>query len=133
VKDTVLFIRIACLVLVTPFLVRIKSLPELCDYFTPKNTNGNYRKEKIIKYTDFLVGWQIPIFTHYCLVRSLILYKLLRENGTNVVINFGVLKDRMNKIGGHSWLTLNGKIYLEDERTIEKFIKIDYTFPRSMK
>lgn len=105
----------------------MKNLPDLCEFLTPRYVKTNHRKNKIIKYTDFLLGCRI--FRKFCLVRSLILYRLLRESGINVFINFGLRKDKKGKIRGHSWLMLDGKVYLEDERIAEKFIKINYVFP----
>lgn len=128
-KDIILLLRISYLILALPFLIRIKNLPDLCKYLTPRNIKTNDKKGKIIKYTDFLLGYKIPIFKKYCLRRSLILYNLLRESGINVIINFGIRKDRKGKLIGHSWLTLDGKVYLEDERITEKLIRIDYVFP----
>lgn len=107
----------------------MKNLPDLCKYLTPRNIKTNHRKGKIIKYTDFLLGWKIPIFRNSCLRRSLILYNLLRESGINVIINFGIRKDKKGKLRGHSWLTLDGKVYLEDERITGRLIRINYVFP----
>lgn len=112
-------------------MIRIKNLPDLCKSLTPNGyIETNHREDKIIKYSDFLLGWRIPIFRRgSCLIRSLILYKFLRESGVNVYINFGLRKDKKGKLRGHSWLTLDGKVYLEDERITEKFIRINYVFP----
>lgn len=111
----------------------MKNLPDLCKCLTPRSIKTNYRKDKIIKYTDFPLGWKIPVFRNTCLRRSLILYSLLRANGTNVIINFGIRKDKKGKLRGHSWLTLDGKVYLEDERIAEKLIRINYVFPSGNK
>ena len=47
-----------------------------------------------------------------CLIRSLVLFYLLRKKALDVKIHFGIKKD-MSLFEGHSWLSLNGKYFLE--------------------
>ena len=62
-----------------------------------------------------------------CLYRSLLLYKFLRENGLPVRIHFGVIKTGEGLIG-HSWLTLDGKPFLESGDPGERFV-VTFSFP----
>jgi hypothetical protein len=127
-KDIILFLRIFHLALILPFLLHKRKFPDLCETLASKYVEANYQKDKIIKYTDFLLNWILPVFRNYCLMRSLILYTFLRQSKVNTSINIGVRVDEKGKIRGHSWLTLNGQPYLTDNKIIERF-KVIYVFP----
>jgi hypothetical protein len=67
-----------------------------------------------------LIWRNIPILKGACLKRSLILYRFLRKEGLQVVINIGVAKEDGDLIG-HSWLTLDGIPYYETREHAERF------------
>ena len=127
-KNIVLFLRIFYYIMILPFLIHTKKIRELCKDFTPKRSRTNYQNNKIIRYTEFLVALRIPTFRNLCLKKSLILYKFLRENGVDVSINIGTRIDEKGKLRGHSWLTLDKKLFLSDKKIPEKF-ELLYTFP----
>jgi hypothetical protein len=47
-----------------------------------------------------------------CLLRSLVLYRVLRESGIAVRIHLGVARDG-SSLSGHAWLTRDGHSWLE--------------------
>ena len=62
-----------------------------------------------------------------CLIRSTILYYLLRSEGLDIKINLGIKKEN-EILKGHGWLTLNGEIYLENGYIWRDF-KLIYSYP----
>lgn len=73
--------------------------------------------DKTTGFTESLLRY--GIFQRYgkCLLRSLVLFRFLRNQGWPVSIYFGVRKtsEAGNGITGHSWLVLDGEPFLEDE------------------
>jgi len=129
-KKMVLFFRISYYILIIPFLVYIKKLPKLCNSFTPKKCKPRYSNEEIIRLTNFLVGLKIPTSRNLCLKKSLILYRLLRENGLDVCINVGINASGQGNICGHSWLTLKGEpFYVSEEEKQARQFELIYAFP----
>ena len=109
---------------------------------TPSKTNrcdGTVKKsakEKVIKYTEYILNLDFWIWRPTCLKRSLILYRFLNKIGVDVQICFGVkynknmISKSCNKsIDGHSWLVLNGEMFLEKDIEMAKEYKITYRFP----
>lgn len=143
-KDIFLFIRIFLLITLIPVLVRIFTLPKLLQVLTPRNSNSYQNrqlhkyKQKIIKFTDFILNWNTWIWRPTCLKRSLVLYFFLRELGLDIQICFGVRynqiahsKGPQKQLAGHAWLQYNGNYFLEKNNQITDTYKLTYTFPNS--
>jgi len=139
-KDICLFIRIARFIAILPFLLRFSQLSSILRLSFPGRVKieplliQEEEKRKIIKFTDFLLGFRAPIFRSTCLKRSLVLFKFLREIGVNVVINFGVSKyqtEEKLKLG-HAWLTFGGMPVFSEEPLIESY-RLCYIFPEETK
>ncbi len=62
-----------------------------------------------------------------CLLRSLILFRYLRRRGLEAHIHFGI-KRNVSPLEGHSWLSLNGKYFLEEEDPQSTYTDV-YTYP----
>lgn len=131
-RDLWLFFRILSMVILIPRLIRKMSLPELLARLDPGITNSLKDQNKLLKtvgFTDSLLRYRL--FQRYgkCLLRSLILFRFLRQQGWPVEIHFGVRKTESpvsdqelqadTGIRGHSWLVLDNKPFLEDN-------KVDY-------
>jgi hypothetical protein len=56
-----------------------------------------------------------------CLRRCLVIYHFLRVEGVPVTINFGALWEG-DTLKGHSWLTLDGALYLETQDKVDQFV-----------
>jgi hypothetical protein len=140
-EEVNLFIQILLLITVLPFLVKLLSLPRLMTVLTPgdlrqhKNLDIQHKNldiEKVVKFTDYILGLNLWIYKTTCLKRSLVLYHFLRKLGMNVHICFGVkLPDRESrkKLEGHAWLLYNGDIFLERDIEMTKTYKVTYCFP----
>lgn len=142
-KEVELFIRIFFLITILPFLIRFLSISKLMEFLTPrdlkvyKNEHSEKTKDKVVKFTDYILRLNIWIYKTTCLKRSLILYHFLRKAGINVHICFGVrfndekLPDReaQKKLEGHAWLLYNGDIFLEGNTEMTKTYKVTYCFP----
>ena len=144
-KEIWLFIRIFFLVTVLPAMLRLLSFPMLMKVLTPrdlrayKSSDPERSKDKIVKFTDYILSHNFWIYKSTCLKRSLILYHFLRKLGINLHVCFGVkyngkLPDRktQKKLEGHAWLFYNGNIFLEKNAEVTKTYKLTYFFPDIM-
>lgn len=142
VEEVILFFRILLLITILPLLTRFLSVPKLMKVITPrdlktlkiKNLDQETRIEKLVKFTNYVLSFNLWIYKNTCLKRSLVLYHSLRRSGINVRICFGVrykncLPDTKKKLEGHAWLLYNGDIFLESNTEITKTYKVTYCFP----
>jgi Transglutaminase-like superfamily len=83
--------------------------------------------ERIIRLTDLLLERRVALLRPSCMLRSLVLYRFLREAGIPVQVNFGVERDG-DALKGHSWLTLDGVPYAEPADPTSRF-RIVYRYP----
>jgi hypothetical protein len=137
-----LFVSIFLFLSIIPFLIKVLSIPRLMTLITPKETK-TYKKlnteglmERVVKYTDFILGLNFLIYKPKCLKRSIILYHYLRQAGISVYICFGVrLNDRntdmlsTERLEGHAWLLHDGQIFLEKDIEMTKTYKMTFRFP----
>lgn len=139
-EEVELFIHIFLLVTILPLLIKLLSIPKLMKVLTPgdlivyKNISSEKAKEKVIKFTDYILSRNFWIYKSICLKRSLVLYHFLRKIGINVHIFFGVrckneIMGREKKLEGHAWLVYNGDIFLERNIEMTKTYKVTYFFP----
>jgi len=141
-RDIWLFISIILGTIVLPLMVKFLPLPRMMQVITPASTKrynvlcDGSTKEKIIKYTDYILNRNFFIWRDTCLKRSLLLYHFLNKIGVKVRICFGVKyndtmisKDHKGSLEGHAWLLLNGEIFLERNLEIVKKYKVTYCFP----
>ena len=142
-NDIWLFMRIFSLITLLPVLVKYQSIPTLLKKLTPVNKKSGGSQEfgpsleKIVKYTDYILGKDWLVYKKNCLKRSLTLYHFLRKNGIEVHICMGVKKensscglDSKTSLQGHAWLTYKGDIFLEKHPLSEDDYKQTYCFPK---
>lgn len=126
-------------------MLRFFSIPGLMRIITPRdlevyqNQEREKLKDKVVKFTDYILGRNFLKCKNTCLKRSVVLYYFLRKLGINVHICFGVrykekLCDRVakNKLEGHAWLLYDGNIFLERNTEITKTYQMTYCFPNKM-
>jgi hypothetical protein len=141
-RDVLLFYRVLCLITVLPILVKWNTLPRLMNRLTPLNNQtldhsaADHTSAKIIKYTDFILGWGIGVWKRTCLKRSLVLYHFLRDAGMPVHVCFGVRiqadagrKSVHGQLEGHAWLRHGGGIFLENDPEMTRTYMETYRFP----
>jgi hypothetical protein len=127
-RDLILAGRIALLAALLPGLIRSLGLPALMRILTPAHSRrrtGATDLDRIVRLTDLVLG-RVPLTRQTCLVRSLVLYRLLRTDGVAVRIHFGVQKAD-GRLAGHSWLTHQGQL-LAETSTGKDFSEI-YAYP----
>lgn len=137
-----LFTQIFLLVMVLPLFFKFLSLTELMKLFTPrdlkvyKNIDIEKSKDKIVKFTDYILNCNFWKSKNFCLKRAIVLYYLLRNLGINVHICFGVKyngnspgKSSKDELTGHAWLLYNENIFLERNTEVTKTYKMTYSFP----
>ncbi len=79
--------------------------------------------------TEKLLRSPLFPFKRTCLRRCLLLSHLFRRSGVPVRVSFGV-DPREEGWEGHSWLTLEGKPFLETDEDIAKFVSL-FSLPRN--
>ena len=140
--DLWLFMRIFGLITILPIMVRGLSIPTLLKTLTPggnkfgQNLDVDSLIEKIVKYTDYILGYNWLAYKNTCLTRSLVLYHFLRKHGIEVQICLGVKKgeslgevDSEKILQGHAWLTYDGNIFLEKNSLGARSFKTTFCFP----
>jgi len=141
-QDVLLFMRILCLIAVLPEMLRFLSIPRLMKVLTPRGTTNlrnpvdDKGRDRIVKYTDYLLSRDFWMFKSTCLRRSLVLYHFLRREGVNVQICFGVRykgelqKEKVSReLEGHAWLFYKGAIFLERNAAMTTEYTVTYCFP----
>jgi hypothetical protein len=134
--------RIFGLITLLPVLVKYRSIPSLLKTLTPagkefgKSLNVDSLIEKMVKYTDHILGYNWLVCKNTCLMRSLVLYHFLRKHGIEVKICLGVKKgeslgevDSEKILQGHAWLTYDGNIFLEKNSLGAQNFKTTFLFP----
>jgi hypothetical protein len=137
-----LFTQIFLLATVLPIMLKLISLPKLMNVLTPQDMSRHKDldlarlKNKIVKFTDYVLSKNLWIYKRTCLKRSLVLYHFFRKFGINVYVCFGVRysesvsdKGAKKKLEGHSWLLYKGSMFLEKNADITRTYKITYSFP----
>ena len=107
-------------------------LPTMMAELTPAAI-GQYPvgPDEIRPLADAVAAWQLLSPLGICLRRSLLRYYFLREAGLPVTIVFGARLKRNDEgggLGGHAWLTLNGRPYHESPANHQGFVKM-YAYP----
>lgn len=110
VGDLVTLVRIASLAVLLPGLLRILDLPALMRLLTP--ASGRSRpalmdSDRTVRLTNLVLG-RAPQTHRTCLIRSLVLYRLLRLGGMPARIHIGVQR-KEGGLASHSWLTCCGQ------------------------
>lgn len=141
-RDVLLFYRVLSLITVLPILVKWNTLPRLMNRLTPlkiktlKHSAADLTSAKIVKYTDFILGWGVGVWKRTCLKRSLVLYHFLRDVGMPVYVCFGVRipvaagkQAAHGRLEGHAWLLHEGGIFLENDPVMTRTYMETYRFP----
>jgi len=141
-EEILLFVKVFLLATILPFLIKLLSIQRLMKVLTPrdlnvyKNLNIEKSKDKIVKFTDYILGRNLWIYKTTCLKRSLVLYQLFRKSGIDVHVCFGVRygdklpgREASKKLVGHAWLLHKGEIFLEKNIEETKTYKMTYCFP----
>lgn len=143
-KDVLLFLQIILFATALPLLIKILSVPRFMQIITPgypaSATPSDLCgiRDKIEKYTDYILSRNFWMYKMICLKRSLILYHFLRKYGMYVTVCFGVrYKNELSgnadvkKMEGHAWLLYNGEIFLEKMVEETKTYKVTYCYPEN--
>jgi Transglutaminase-like superfamily len=108
-------LRLAAWLCLLPIIMRLHPLPEILQRFTSVRRQPNERSPlemdravQIVVRICRLGLFHLPLFPRACLRQSLALYFVLTRMGYPVEIHFGIRKDGED-LGGHSWVTLDGK------------------------
>ncbi len=144
-EEILLFIRIFLFITVLPLLIRFLTLPQLMKVLTwrvsrfSQNRNDEDYKERIVRFTDYILTRNFWIYKNTCLKRSLVLFHLLHRVVSDIHICFGVrlkkdvaARDGQKELEGHAWLTYNGELFLERNPDIRRTYMVTYCFPERL-
>lgn len=110
-QDLGILAQIVILTSLLPVLLRILDLPALMRLLTPSGGRAEppaaLDSDRVVWLTDLVLG-RAPRAHSTCLVRSLILYRLLAKGGEEVQIHVGVQR-KGDRLAAHSWLTRAGQ------------------------
>lgn len=142
-QDVLSFIQVSLLITVLPMLVKMVALPRLMKFLSRSSRgagigNKEVYKNKIVKFTDYLLGRNFWIYRNTCLKRSLVLYHFLHPVVPELGICFGVrvkedaMCDKQKRLDGHCWLVRNGEVYLEEKPDLPSSYLVTYRFPEDL-
>ena len=142
-EEVLLFMQIFFLITILPLLIELLTVTCLMKTLTPGTKNFNSElnrqelKNKIVKYTDYILSKNFWVYRGTCLNRSLTLYHFFRRLGIDIQICFGIRYKKnfyntmgKQKIEGHAWLIHNGDFFLESNSEMTRTYKMTYCFPK---
>ncbi|MEJ2009194.1 MAG: lasso peptide biosynthesis B2 protein, partial [Acidobacteriota bacterium] len=141
-QEVLLFGRIFLLITILPLLIKFLTLPRLMKVLS-RNASGaeignteDYRN-RIIRFTDYLLARNFWIYRKTCLKRTLVLYHFLCPSLRDLGICFGVRErkdasgDKPRSLDGHAWLVHKGKVFLEEKPDVARKYIVTYRFPEN--
>lgn len=141
-QDLWLLYRVFFLITVLPLLIKWHTLPALLKRLTPApgqaygDADIDEKRRKIVKYTDFILGWGVGVWRLTCLKRSLALYHFLSALGMPVQICFGIRLPKTSgdqaapgQLEGHAWLQYQDALYLEIDPDMTRTYRETYRYP----
>ena len=143
IEDVCLFVRIFVLITLMPVVIRCLSISTLLKLFTPrkkrfaKNLDLEFQIQKIVKFTDYILGRNWWIYKRKCLNRALVLYHFFRKYGFNVQFCMGIRFDQMlsinqggRKLIGHAWIRYDGRAFMEKQSFEDNKYTETFCFPK---
>ena len=119
-----LTIRMACLGLVTPFLLRALPLPRLMAALDSSGSCDPRPDELLARHLRIASG----LFRNgrrrlgsNCLRRSVVLFHTLRRDGFPARVVFGITRGGDGSLDGHAWVELDGTPILEQKDPREEY------------
>jgi hypothetical protein len=141
-REVLLFGRIFLIITILPLMVRFLTLPRLMkllsgDAARAEGIDTEDYKNRIVKFTDYLLARNFCMYRKTCLKRSLVLYHFLCPVFPELGICFGVktrqdaVPNKRRGLDGHSWLIHRGEVFLEEKPDLPKQYIVTYRFPEN--
>jgi hypothetical protein len=119
--------RILSVSLALPFLLSTTKLPRLLEMMESRKKNVPLEAAKVpsmIRQVDKIARYRFFVIRNNCLKKSLLFYYFFLQAGVrNVRIHIGISKEDA-RLDGHSWLTLDGAVFLDSEDFVSKYTVI---------
>ena len=124
-RELVLAVRMIPFILFLPLSLRLFKIQDLVAKITPRSPAARRRQMDPAR-VAYLCEQSLARIERFgyrrsCLKRCLVIYHFLRAEGVPVTINFGALWEG-DTLKGHSWLTLDGALYLETQEKVDQFV-----------
>jgi hypothetical protein len=101
--------------------IHVLTLPRALRWLTPRRTSPRPAPpERVVYLAGALLDRGLFGIRPTCLLRSLILYRFLRESGVPARVHFGVAFEG-GALTGHAWLVLDDQPFLEATDPAERF------------
>ena len=120
-----LVVRMILFLLFLPFMLRLARIQDVVAKITPRVEKAQKTRMNPERVT-YLCERSLALLQGFgyrvsCLKRCLAMYHFLRVEGVPVAINFGA-SWQGDTLKGHSWLTLDGALYLEAQEKVDQFV-----------
>jgi hypothetical protein len=124
VREAILCARVAIAIPLIWVGVHLRPLPEALGWLTPRRVSERpLPPERVLHLTGLLLDRRLFGIRATCLLRSMVLYRFLRESGVAVRLHLGVRSDG-DALTGHAWLTLDGRAWLEAADPGKRFVEV---------
>ena len=130
-REWILLVRLSLFSLRVSSQLSYRTLPLVVDGLARRAQMGRWRWAwKSTRYYDThqLAGLaslaaRCSLRTGHCLVRSLLLFWLLRMRGQTVNLCVGMRKENAT-VRGHAWIEADGRVLVEEPELSERFVTV---------
>jgi hypothetical protein len=125
-REAILIVRICWMVLILPVLLRLFDISRVLRIVTPSRSHilpDGLSQQRVVHLCMRVRRISGRAGRPSCLRRCLLLFHFLRYYGVPVRIHFGV-KFEDGQLTGHSWLTVNGRLYHDTPETVGQFVGV---------
>jgi hypothetical protein len=123
-REAILCARVAVAIPLIWVGIHLRPLPAALGWITPRRPSTRpLPPERVLHLAGLLLDRHPFGIRPTCLLRSLVLYRFLRESDVGVRLHLGVCSEG-GSLTGHAWLTLDGKAWLEAADPAERFVEV---------
>lgn len=123
-QEAILCARVAGAIPLIWVGVHVRPLPQALRWITPQRSSSRaLPPDRVLHLVDLLLDRSLFGIRATCLLRSLVLYRFLRETGLDVRLHLGVASDH-GSLSGHAWLTQDGHPWLERTDPRPQFVEV---------
>lgn len=122
-------VRVGTTAVVLPVLVQVVPLNRLTRWLGRGASGADVDPDLAASWIDGLLHRLPGPWRHTCLRRCLVLYHVLRRQGTPVELCVGVRRGEGQELAAHAWLELGGEHFLEQSSGEEREFVVIARFP----
>lgn len=118
-----LILRILIAAIGVQLAVWLLPLPRICSIIEsrPRKTLSQEKIDSILTFIEKLSNVKLFVIRRNCLKKNLLCYYfLVTAHVTQLTLHIGI-RHPQQRLDGHCWLTLNGKVFLDSEVNITRY------------